>query len=149
LWLPDENGEFGNAEDGFLGDCFTSSMRQGSDGHKGVQLRPASQVLKHPDRWMYQEIEMSDEQLTDLRIMSKRLADRKIGYGIKEILSFFIPFGRWNSEDYICSEVVWYVLYCVSILSEDKIFSPRRMSKRIYKYCDYPITELKPLRGRQ
>ena len=61
IWWPDKDGRFLNEGSdgcglfftGFAGECYTSSMR---DGGVGTIVRPASEVLTHPERWDFAEI---------------------------------------------------------------------------------------------
>ena len=154
LWTPNEDGNFTRISPispilyQYTGDMFTSTMGQTGGKNRngdGVVLRPASEVLKHPERWWYQEVEVSEDDLELIRNHCKFRAQMGIGYDKKAILSFFFPWRFHDKNKDICSEAVWFELFRHELLSAMKIFSPRRMSKRIYDYCTGPISELKPL----
>ena len=69
VWWPDENGEFTYThvnmkyrnpigDTVYLGETYTSTMR---GDNNGTVIRPASDILKHPERWDYMEFEVDDE----------------------------------------------------------------------------------------
>lgn len=167
LWIPNDQGNFLNYDRNdtnilkvgyygkkseFVGQCFTSSMRSamGIKSRNGTCIRPASDILKHPDRWDYQEIELTDKQYSDLLETIDVLVKSNAGYDEKAIISFFNPFGRWprSSAMGICTEVVWYALVMIDVLKCIKVFTPRRFSRRIRKFMVDPskLGKIKPLK---
>ena len=132
LWMPDKMGNF------YLGTCFTSTMGQigGRKGAGGTCIRPACDILKHPNRWDYQEIECTESQYRALQIACDLMVKFNKGYDMSAIVSFFNPFGRYpcKQDMYICSEAVWVALWKACILVDRKLFSPRRMSRKVAQY---------------
>ena len=142
-WFPDENGEFraGKRKSYYrlartrmflhpivyktVGQCFSSTTRGDS---KGVRFAPASEVLHHPERWMYQEYEVDDE-LVDLVI--HRL-EQRVGrkYDYAGIFGFFLPWNTQDDKKDYCSEdgalVGWWFNLTKTLY---KRISPRRLAK--------------------
>lgn len=133
IWIPSISGSF-NVGCGFSsggcpvyeGTCYTSTMR---DDVNGVVKRPAAQVLKHPERWDYIEIEV-DKTIYDMAVTwMNKTVDSNPGYDIKCILSFFW-FRRWHrSRKFICSEFCERVLWRLYIFDRIRCPSPRRLSR--------------------
>ena len=143
LWMPDKMGWFtgvkvDNNKMFVFGTCFTSTMGQvgGRKGAGGTCIRPVSDILNHPDRWDYQEIECTDGQYKALQIACDLMVKFNKGYDMSAIVSFFNPFGRYpcKQDMYICSEAVWVALWKAGILVDRKLFSPRRMSRKVAQY---------------
>ena len=126
IWWPDEDGNYEN------GECYTSSMR---DGGVGTIVRPASEVLTHPERWDFAEIVISRERelsrlATAIELARGEVANNK-GYDKLCILSFFLPFRVHSSHKQICSEAVQTFLFNCGVFTRIEVLSPRRLSSRL------------------
>ncbi len=136
VWFPDENGIFtlnnigAHADTQYAGQCFSSTTRGDS---KGVRFAPASEVLHHPERWMYQEYEVADKEIEAVMPLLKL----KVGnpYDYDAIKGFFLPWETQNPDAEMCSEACgWFawIVYIVTWTDFDpwglKI-SPRRLAK--------------------
>ena len=123
IWWPDEDGNYEN------GECYTSSMRNGG---VGTVIRPASEVLTHPERWDFVEIVISREPVlaTAIELAREAVVNNK-GYDLLAILSFFLPFRVHSRKKQICTEAVQTFLYNCGIFTRIHVFSPRRISKRL------------------
>jgi len=121
------------------GDCYTSTMYKNANG---VVRRPARDVLKHPDRWDYIEIEISNERYLMLcRFLAKAVRDNK-GYDLLTLGKFFLPFAKWRRSDpkkFICSEFVQYMLWLIGIFDKQALWSPRRLWKKLNDKGYYTI----------
>ncbi len=146
VWLPDENGEFGgikpcgkrridNAHQVlFKGECFSSTTR---GEWKGVRFAPAYEVLKHPDRWDYIEVEVDSERLEVAVAEAHRLVGA--GYDFLGILGFLNPFPVQNKIWWYCSEVChWFKRLCYSGTPAEKRISPRRSAYKLAKAWGEP-----------
>jgi len=117
IWLPNENGHFYTIEklgwpDTYLGECWTSTMGQlgGKDRTgSGVRKAPASEILKHPERWFYCEFEVPD---ASYKAMLWEMEDELLhnqGYDTAMVLNFFLPLGIGAKDKFICSEFTNYM----------------------------------------
>lgn len=84
-------------------ECYTSTMR---DKVNGVVIRPAEQVLDHPERWNYFDIPVSDHEYACIYTEAKMRASLGIKYGKLTIASFFLPWRINEKKADICSEEV-------------------------------------------
>jgi len=129
IWMPDQNGNWVQTGPcGIAGDMFTSTMR---GDNNGTVLRPASDVLKHPERWHITEIEVDDDLYKIARNWAKIRVACNQGYDNKTIASFFW-FTRisGNKEKAICSERCYQFLCECGVFSDKtKCPSPRRLSR--------------------
>ena len=123
---------------------FTSTMR---GDNNGTVLRPASDVLKHPDRWYITEIEVPDDLYRIARNWAKIRVACNGGYDKKTIASFFWPWGRFGSADKeqaICSERCYqFLCECGIFRDKTRCPSPRRLCKWMaeLKYTTRPLLE--------
>ena len=131
VWFPDENGEFGgwvgetNNQLDLLGECFSSTTRGDA---KGVRFAPASEVLRHPERWDYQEFEIEDYEVKDW----KEYYEDEIGkkYDYLGILGFLSLINIQDKDKWFCSELCAWVARSLSLVPEwYQRISPRRLSK--------------------
>ena len=76
----------GMDSDHFYGTCWTSTMR---GDNNGVVSRPASEVLKNPERWCYYEVEV--DSVEDLVEFMDQIVKANQGYSKRDILKFFNP----------------------------------------------------------
>ncbi|KKM60308.1 hypothetical protein LCGC14_1543190 [marine sediment metagenome] len=127
---------------GYQGTCYTSTMRGDA---KGVCKRPASEILKNPERWDYCEIEVKESRFTLLMDFLGYWVDHHDGYGFKAVLSFFWFKRVHTFKKWICSEFVHEALLFGRVWSHGtyKCPSPRRLSRWLTKK-GYVI---KPLKG--
>ncbi len=121
------------------GFCFTSTMR-GEDN--GTTVRPASEVLTHPERWDYVEILVDDDIANMAIARAREAAHNNKGYDKWALASFF-GFRNAGSEGKdICSEVAYmFLVWCFVFFSKGRP-SPRRLYKWLKKlgYRARPLT---------
>jgi len=151
IWLPDEGGFFVKCiSTGWIakhdndkviiskeicGQCFTSTMR-GDDN--GTVIRPASEVLTHPERWDYIEIiEPYDHVYKEAVKWAYQQVHRNQGYNKRTILDFFNPFRRTRKsgkdEKNICSVAVEGFLWKLGMFENWMIWSPVKLWWKLYK----------------
>ena len=147
VWIADENGNFsepyfiageGPRRTRYLGKCFSSTTR---GDWNGVRFAPASEVLKHPERWSYIEIEVDDERFEEAIGFASLEVDKP--YDFLAILGFVIPFGVQNKAKWYCSEICsWFISLCKGERWQFKRISPRRMAYNWVK-AGYKLVPLK------
>ena len=150
VWLPNEGGRFYaygyipgwegsvNTPDKAFGTMLTSTMR-GKDN--GTVKRPASEVLKHPERWYYYEVECDEQLFSDALTAAEVKCKNNKGYGVRTLLKF-IGINWPDKKRAICSEVAhWFGCITGVIKGKPKIISPRRLSK-LLKDMGYERKEL-------
>lgn len=98
----------------FAGQCFSSTTRGGA---KGVRFAPASEVLKHPGRWSYIEVEVDDARFEVIVEGAKRLVGGGYDYGY--IISFLQPFLVQKDSNWACSEICDW-LKCLGTIPTEK-----------------------------
>lgn len=119
IWMPDDDdgnfvkGKWVNVATGqedkaiYAGTCWTSTMgqiRNKGTKYNGVCSRPASEILKHPERWFYAEFEICEPAYWEMMsAMNNELLANK-GYDVAMILNFFVPIGIGAKDKWICSE---------------------------------------------
>jgi len=157
IWTPDTNN-LGHWMDGW---CWTSTMgqvRNKGTKYNGVCCRPASEILKHPERWYYAEFDVCDEAYKKMvEFMQDEVKNNK-GYDVSMILNFFIPIGIGRKDKWICSEFsnaaakIGLGCQCtdykdIADALSDK-FSPMRTASTLYKlgvkFYNLDGTELLP-----
>jgi hypothetical protein len=132
IWFPSEQGTFISRcgdDVQFYGHCFSSTTR---GSWKGVCIRHASIVLKHPERWDYMEFNVDAGRYA----VARELAELQEGkpYDYKGIFGFFWPWPIQDKKKWYCSEICAWFLYLVRILPKrEKRISPRRLSKVLKK----------------
>jgi hypothetical protein len=148
-WSPDNRGRFyiGQGNDGnvsvgwtdwingeqvtwplFRGNAFTSTMR-GDDN--GTVIREMKEVLVHPERWFYYEIEISDEDYAVGMKWAEDQCAKNKGYAKRTLLKF-IGINWADKERNICSQAVHNLLVEFGVLPEPfKIPSPRRLASML------------------
>lgn len=118
LWIPDENGNFYN------GQCFSSTTR---GDWNGVRFAPASEVLKHPERWSYIEGEVENFRCEVAIEEARKLVGKAYDYGY--ILSFLQPFIVQKEKAWACSEICdWFAYLCRIFPKKHRRISPRRFA---------------------
>ena len=109
-----------------MGEMFTSTMR-GEDN--GTVIRPASKVLKNPERWFYYEVECDDMDFECAWQWALNECANNKGYGKRTILKFFgIP---WiDKQRNICSQACHkFAVLCGNLPEPPKIPSPTRLAQ--------------------
>ena len=138
IWLEEQEGygfasvEFndtGTAPETihYLSHCFSSTTRGSANG---VRFAPASEVLKHPERWDYIEIDTSgvpwmyDKFTIDW-------AKEQVGkaYDYKGILGFFWPKAFDHPDKWYCSEICMRFLCKMRLVCFFRRISPRRSAR--------------------
>jgi len=132
----------------FVGQCFSSTTR---GKWNGVRFAPASEVLKHPERWSYIEFEVDEARFEVAMDEARRLVGKKYDY--LGILGFLNPIPFQANDDWFCSEVCrWFkrlgrVRYWTGfqgepfILFKGKRCSPRRSAHEMVK-AGYELKQL-------
>ena len=153
IWLPDKeynriHNTFGDgfvAEKtggsanfnfcGYIGECFSSTTRGAADG---VRFAPASEVLKHPERWSYIEFEVDPERLEVALEESKKIVGLK--YDFWGVFGFIQPFAFQDPKKYFCSELCdWFKVLCGIHPKRQKRVSPRRSAYLLSKKWGNPV----------
>ena len=128
IWMKDEIHGFGGGNSVWAGEMFTSTLCPPA---KGTVIRPASTVLKHPERWYITEIDVADDLYRIARNWAKIRVACNGGYDRMTIGSFFWPWGRFGSKDKeqaICSERCYqFLCECGIFTDKTKCPSPRRL----------------------
>ncbi len=139
VWLPGQNGNFKifshdidteTSSPVFVGTCWTSTMR---GNEKGTCSRPASEVLKHPERWEYKEYEIDEYQFSRGKLWMQREVANNKGYGFKNFGTFFglgkLIYEKWKN---ICSQFCNNYAVMIDLLPIPfKVVSPRRLSRKL------------------
>ncbi len=115
----------------YVGTCYTSTLR---DNYKGTCKRPASEVLKHPERWDYIEFDLPEDLYYATLAWMEIQVENNQGYDKKAIISFFWPKRFHNADKFICSEFCYRAAIEAGILPFGKpntVPSPRRLSKML------------------
>ncbi len=98
----------------YLGTCYTSTLR---DGYDGACERPASEVLKNPDRWYYFEFECEDTDYFSMLGAMDGAVDANKGYDLKLIALWWYKTKRvYDKAKYICTEFVQ-----MGLVASDKV----------------------------
>lgn len=108
LWLPNDLHQFKNDDGLYAGTCHTSTMR--GKNINGVVTRPASDVFKHPERWTYINITVSNEEYTAIKNFCLYRASLGLKYGTATLFTFFWYRRSFNPDSPICSGECWYCL---------------------------------------
>jgi len=125
----------------------TSTMRY-AKGKNGVVCRPASEVLKHPERWTYFELPISETGLYRLQWVVDTQISKGVGYDKKAIASFFLPFRVHDKDKEICSEESVHLLWncddenVAMICTNYPVPSPLRLAYLVWK-AGYDLYSLK------
>ena len=162
IWIPDEDGKFTHNQitplrefnrinppiavpdefknpDEYLGQCFSSTTRGDASG---VRIAPASEVLKHPERWDYIDLPLTGVS-KDYWPKVMEWANKQVGkgYDYKGIAGFFSPKPINNPERWYCSEICMRLIYKAWIFNtfEERI-SPRRSASVLASYYGEPIS---------
>ena len=104
-----------------VGQCFSSTTRGDA---QGVRFAPASQVLRHPERWKYIEFEVDDDKWRSIQSWMRALVGRK--YDFVGVRGFVIPFVPQNNNEWYCSEICCGIKRRLGIATDKPPISPRR-----------------------
>ena len=113
------------------GHCFSSTTR---GRYKGVRIAPALEVLKHPDRWAYIELDVSDEAWAKILPWIEALDKSKVKYDFLGLFGFFSPFNIQDKKKWYCSEICMNILWKLGVCKRHKRISPRRAAKVLSEY---------------
>lgn len=124
IWVADKDYEYKDMSGvSYLGDCYTSTMGQAGGKNRvkynGICKRPASEVLKHPERWYYYEIKVEAKAVERAMLDADLMVANNRGYDVADILKYFLPIRTQDLGDakMICSGFSWVVLYDISYWS--------------------------------
>ena len=127
-------------ENVFVGTCYSSTMGQIREKEtrfaiSGTRKLPASEVLKHPERWDYTEFEVPDKvSANGMRLMEFLVITNK-GYAKRDISKFFPIVRHFVKQDalrYICSEFGHKVCVVFKVLKgPGKVISPLRLARKM------------------
>ena len=120
MWVADGEYEYHDMSGvTYLGSCYTSTMGQTGGANRtkynGICKRPAYEVLIHPDRWYYIEMQVESNALESALLAADlRVANNK-GYDVAHILKYFLPVRTQDVYDdkMICSGFSWWFIYVV------------------------------------
>ena len=103
-----------------------------------MRIAPASEVLKHSERWSYIEVEVDDLIWEHMRTWAESLQGAK--YDFLGLFGFFLPFNIQDKKKWYCSEIISHFLWRLGILDKRyKRISPRRLAKVLAKIFHEPI----------
>ena len=161
LWEPDEGGVFGGIVDVgyadyvpvrcFVGQCWTSTTRKvkgDPDDIAGTKVRPASQVLTHPERWFYTEHEVEKSVFGKARSRAFVRVQRNKSYAYSELLRYVMPFWLFKRTPFYdparekCSPHVEQWLFDMEMLRDIRLRSPRRLCKHVVLATGSPVRRL-------
>lgn len=129
---------------------FTSTMiMNGANGYTdGIVMRPASDILTHPERWYYSEFDVPKAALDYSMAWCKEMVDNNKGYDKKDIWRFFELNGKKRIQDVndgklICSGATWAAMYKIwewckknILLQDDKDMLWYRILAQLFKDRD-------------
>ena len=134
VWVPSEDGCFGGVYmngtvKAFAGDCYTSTLGQIRNPNvpamSGTCKRPASQILRHPERWDIVKVLITQEQYNAMIEYLDYEVDWNQGYGKRDCLKFFGLGFLSSPHQNICSELVHNAGVTAEVLKgEFNIVSP-------------------------
>ncbi len=161
LWEPNTNDFFQFPENYYSGDgtraddwpyagqCWTSTTRKTHLGDKaGTKVRPASQVLDHPENWYYTEHRVDGRLFYNAMQSAHIRVIKNEGYSFRDLPRFIMPL--WllkatrladNGRE-ICSEHVAQWLVDMGVLDKNTIPSPRRLCKQVVLATGQPLRRL-------
>ena len=117
-----------------IGQCFSSTTRGTANG---VRLAPACDVLHHPYRWDYIEVEIDPERFEVALAESNKLMGLK--YDFWGIFGFLNPFPVQDEKRWYCSEICnWFAVLC-GITNREKRISPRRLAYKLAQNWGNPV----------
>ena len=143
VWLPDCIGKWWfseyhrdwKSEDSPMGRCFSSTTRGSANG---VRFEWAYEVLKHPERWSYIEVEVDKILLEKAVVEAEKLVGLKYDY--LGLFGYFQPFIIQDKNRWYCSEILdWLKVLCGIYPKREKRVSPRRAAYILSKRWGEPV----------
>ena len=145
VWFPDEEGRFeawkfdvmaesvktDKTHKALLGQCFSSTTRGDA---KGVRFAPASEVLRHAERWRYIEADVSQAKYD--KMYSKAQGEVGKPYDYLGLFTGFFLMAAFLQNDLkrYCSDICAWIAWIGGILGKRLwIVSPRRLAKILAK----------------
>ena len=141
LWIPDEKGEFLACTrypsentiycgtQNIVGQCFSSTTRGDAEG---VRFAPASDVLKHPERWEYIEFEVDDKVWDEFQWRINAQVGKK--YDWHGVCGFVLPWVKQTNKKWFCSEICDWIKFCLYTFDKRHApVSPRRSAMLLAK----------------
>ena len=121
-----------------VGQCFSSTTRGDAEG---VRFAPASEVLKHPERWRYIEYEV-DDALWESYVLPKLKSMVGNKYDFVAVMTgFTTPVLIDDEKKNYCSGVCCFAKYLLDILEKLwKRVSPRRSAMLLVPRWGEPKT---------
>lgn len=126
----------------YMGEMFTSTMRQGM---AGTVIRDANGVLTHPERWDIMKISREKTQVDRAKNWARQQEENNLGYNKKTIANFFNPFRPTNkpaeTEQNICSVAAQGFCWMVGLFTKWRIWSPIKLWWKLTKlgYTTEPL----------
>lgn len=122
MWFPEEDGQFDcimfNFGMVYSGQMFTSTMRmnEANGNTDGIVMRPADDVLKHPERWWYSEFEVPKAAMEYSLAWCEGMVKNNKGYDKDDIWKFLQINTKKRIQDVedgkmICSGAVWAAMF--------------------------------------
>jgi len=139
--LPDEDAGFEKCYNGVdllrpAGRCFSSTTRGDAEG---VRIAPTAEVLHHPERWDYIEVDVDSKRLEVVIQEAERLARQGLKYDFLALFGFFLPFVVQVVKRWYCSEICDLFKFLVRIYPfRHKRISPRRAAYKLAKIYGEP-----------
>ena len=124
----------------YHGNCYTSTMGQIRSKSTIIQTgtckRPASRVLKHPERWDYVEIDLMDYDYRDMMQYLDGEVAANAGYAKRDILKF-VGLGLFPDKiRNICSEIIHNALIEGDVLpGKHAVVSPLMLALLLKKHA--------------
>lgn len=117
IWVADGEYEYRDMMGTtYLGSCYTSTMG-GTGGanrtkYNGICKRPAYEILIHPERWYYYEMQVEDNALESALLAADLKVVNNKGYDIADIIKYFLPVRTQDPNDgrMICSGFSWWFI---------------------------------------
>ena len=135
IWTQDENGNY-VIRGCPVGDCWSSTFRKGE--YNGTRRAPASEILKHPDRWYGYTVPTSNVAYDyAVQEMEIQVANNQ-GYDFLALPSYFTPWRFGDREKNICSE---FCARIIRIITGNLVWDDGWWAcfRKLYKPCPSPL----------
>ncbi len=157
VWEPNSKGifsDYNNPNPNLLqvvpfpyhhGQCWTSTTRGKANG---TVVRPAYQVLTHPERWYYTEHEVKWKDFSWAQAGAQMRVDNNKGYAWSELLRYVMPFWLFKRTLFYdpsrekCSPHVEQWQFDMGVLPDIRLRSPRRLCKHVVLATKSPLRRL-------
>jgi hypothetical protein len=117
--------------------CFSSASR---GGFIGVRFAPSCEILKHPERWAFIEVDIDDEIEQKMFDSACSIVGRPYDY--LAILGFCLPIHLQDQHRWFCSECVNWVAFKAGLLDKAYRWSPLATVNLMLKKKFKPLKEL-------